>query len=769
MTANLKSLRTNFNFWDKAILLICICIGLGIAFLYPKSLSEILFVPVRVSVLNKTLQEVKNVRVHGISLRDNVIKKLKYSESNKKIVAFKKLILLIPRSDIEDFKQIQLSLGKNHFFYTRQQLIQNWKRIDNHLSEEMAITDYICFEAPSNVKTISILEKIDFIVPQMGLLINGNPKTLNIIKEFIVFFYTPVLFFILLILLLIFAICSLKYSILNKNTYLSMLLPERYYNHQRKFGWAHIAVVFISTFAVASFSSRLGIDVHHHGIMFQTAVSISEGKMLFKDIYFHYGPLTALLQSLAIDIFGKKLIVIQIETAFFYALISIFLWLIWVRFMRPILATITCFMCLCLAPYFEVVFFLPWPSVYSLFFLTLSLYMSILAIEKGNLQYLYLTGVTVSLTFWSKQPVGILLFLSMLSFYFIMHVLQKSDMKVILKEIGIFLAGNITISAVFFVWLLMKGAIKDWWVQCFIGIASWAFSSGGRGAAYKAVLSVKALFPHNCWTLFPLFAFLILVSVITNIVNKEKTDKQAQILLVILFVSLANWLNYFPVPTSGHFYWSATSLVGIFIFYLICLWKLIVKLLKLRKIVLSFGLVLLMLLCITIISQELIKKIDYGIKKHADYRYEVTKPDILSGMMVGHKSQVMALKKLNMAIQTYIINFPGTSLISLSNTNILFLTLVDNNKLFSPLPTIHPSSKIILETYRYREGLSKCIEQKKVLIFADEAKTFPGYRELTHISTMSTSLYDSGTWYLYAPIQTKCPQKRGYPESEKSL
>ena len=179
---------------------------------------------------------------------------------------------------------------------------------------------------------------------------------------------------------------------------------------------------------------------------------------------------------------------------------------------------------------------------------------------------------------------------------------------------------------------------------------------------------------------------------------------------------------------------------------------------KLRKKVLSLGLALFIYLFIIITGVELKTKIVRGIKRHAKYSYEVTKPDILSGMMVAHKSQVVALKKLDMTIQTYLTNFPGTNLISLSNANILFLTLVNNNNLFSPLP-LPTNAKILLKTYKYKEKLYKCIEQKKVLIFADKPKILPGYRELTHIPITPTLLYPDRTWYLYAPIQAKVKSK----------
>jgi len=579
-----------------------------------------------------------------------------------------------------------------------------------------------------------------------------NLSLLIIIKEYLISFHTPILFIVLLILLLSLVVFFLKYPGLNKSTYLSKILPKTYHNHPEKFDWVHIALVFILTFVIASFFSRLRIDVHHHGFMLQAAVNMSEGKMLFKDIYFHYGPITAILQSLAIDIFGKKLIVIQIETALFYALTSIFLWLIWSRFMKPALATISCVMWIFLAPYFEGIF-LPWSSVHSLFFLTVSLYVSILAIEKKKLRYLYLTGVTVSLTFWCRQPEGVLLFLSLLGFYLTLHILQKNNMKVMAKEIGVFLAGNITISIIFFAWIVMNNAFKDWWIQCFTAIASWAFASRGTGPMFN-ISSLKALFPGNFWILLPLFGFLTLVSVIFNIADKKKINKQNQAMLVILFVSLANWLNYFPTPCWRHCYWAATPLIGVAIFYFLCLWKLFVKFWKLKKNTLILGLALFIYFFVLITGVEFTKKIIWGIKKYAEYSYEVTKPDILSGMMVAHESQVAALKELDMTIQSYLTDFPGTNLISLSPVNILFLTLVDSNNLFSPLP-VPTNSKILLKTYNYKEKLSKCIEQKKALIFADKSQNIPGYYELIHISPTPPLLYPDRTWYLYAPVQAK--------------
>ena len=100
MTVNLKNLRANPNLWVGAILFICICIELGVIFLHPKSLHEIFFVPVKVSVLNEEFQKIENVKVYGIDLGNAI--KAGNLIGDKEMSPIKKLILSIPKDNIED-------------------------------------------------------------------------------------------------------------------------------------------------------------------------------------------------------------------------------------------------------------------------------------------------------------------------------------------------------------------------------------------------------------------------------------------------------------------------------------------------------------------------------------------------------------------------------------------------------------------------------------------------------------------------------------------
>ena len=71
----------------------------------------------------------------------------------------------------------------------------------------------------------------------------------------------------------------------------------------RKYG--HVAVVLILTTTVASFFSLLGIDAHHHGVMFKSALDVANGQMLFRDTFTPYGAMTILLQALVLKVFGN--------------------------------------------------------------------------------------------------------------------------------------------------------------------------------------------------------------------------------------------------------------------------------------------------------------------------------------------------------------------------------------------------------------------------------------------------------------------------------
>ena len=564
--------------------------------------------------------------------------------------------------------------------------------------------------------------------------------------------YLPFLF----VILFLYIVVTFLFRKRNRSNTTLSILCKNYYNKQSRPSYLQILFVFCLTVMIASAYSRLGIDVYHQGFLFHTTVKITEGKMLFKDIYYHYGALTALLQALAVWLFGKSLIVIQLQTALFYGFTSIFLWLIWSRFMPPVLATISSIICICLAPYYTWKF-LPWSSVHSLFFMALSLYLFIIFLEKNYLIYLYFTGVAVSLTFWCKQSVGFLLFFAILTIIIFIHIIEKTDINKTMKNIWLFFGGNLSVSIVFYSWLLLNGAVVDWWIQVFWGQFDWAFCNSNIDRTFsllETLLKLKqSLLPNNVWAIFPLVTILMFLCVLTDIDINKKIKTDSAVLLSLVFVSLASWHQYFPVPCPRHLYWAATPMIGIFIYYLWWTWKSTIALFKARKIILPMGLLLLAFLSSAFIGMQVSYNIKSGINKIDSYRVKVTTPEVLSGMMVTDETQAQSLREIDRAIKDYIKNHPDTTFISLSNTNVLFLTFIENNENFSKLPIPSFNSKFFSKIYNYNEKLVKFIKKKKPLIFTDVPWLFYDYYELSHVLTKPTSRYDTGSWYLYAPVE----------------
>jgi hypothetical protein len=89
-------------------------------------------------------------------------------------------------------------------------------------------------------------------------------------------------------------------------------------------GWAQRminsrAVLFTSLFVYFSFLFRFDPDIHHDGIMYTPALAFSEGLLPNKDAFAYYGPLSPIIQGVALKLFGANLITIRLLGACVFA------------------------------------------------------------------------------------------------------------------------------------------------------------------------------------------------------------------------------------------------------------------------------------------------------------------------------------------------------------------------------------------------------------------------------------------------------------------
>lgn len=319
-----------------------------------------------------------------------------------------------------------------------------------------------------------------------------------------------------------------------------------------------IVFIFFLTIGVAGYFSYLGVDPHHDGIMLKPASDIARGQMLFRDTFTQYGALTTILQAWAVAVFGHSLVVINLLTVFFYGLIAVMLWLIWSLFLPSYLATVACIIWLFQAPYHDPGYaFLPWPSVYALFFQLVTLYTLLQFLKTKKAVWQLIAGVAAALTFWCRQPVGFLLVGSII-FYFI--VLRIKKYKV--PSIKPFFISLIITHLIFFVWIITNHAFNDWFYQTIRFPATWATSASPE----KIILLMNFFYnmfpnsysPLSIWTLLPLVTLYL---GITYVLLKKINKTHAMVLLAVC-VNLASWLQYHPVNDPRHLYWAAAPMIG---------------------------------------------------------------------------------------------------------------------------------------------------------------------------------------------------------------
>jgi len=508
----------------------------------------------------------------------------------------------------------------------------------------------------------------------------------------------------------------------------------------------YIIFVFFLTFIISSFFSIIGIDPIHDGALFKPAIDIVEGKILFKDSFLQYGPLTSLLQALAILIFGKYLVVIRLLTSFFYSIISVLLWIIFSRLIDKFLNTFFCIIWILLAPFYF--FALPWSSVYALFFQLLALYFLIIFIERKKFLYLFLTGASVSLTFWCRQPVGMFLFILIVFFIIFLKFLLKNNTKFLLKSIILFISGFISIGLLFIIWLLMNNSLKDWWLQNIIHSIkwnSWRVDANDTGPI-KLLLRCLFVVGYNysfIWQLFPIVNLIIFFGYLAKLFKKRILEKKEIITLSIVFVSFASWLQYYPGPGSQHSFWAATPMIGLFIYFI---WKFIDTLVSLiykkirehhkdkpifqnkeSKTIYLLKITTTLIILFLIFSGSIGERLEFGFSRLEKNQILINSPKVLKGLQLN-KDDAIKYYRLGKIIEIFTENIKGINLIT-TGESALYLTFQENNENFSPMYSDLGFLNLFLYP-NYKEKLDNYIINKRPLIIMNRGQFIPNYYEI---------------------------------------
>ena len=326
-------------------------------------------------------------------------------------------------------------------------------------------------------------------------------------------------------------------------------------------------ILFVVTVLWFGTMARFGFDAHHDGIMLGAAAAVAEGKLIFKEVFSQYGPLTIVIQSIPVWIFGAEDLVIKFTTVFFYGLIAVLGTEIWERFLqRPFLwVWYGCFFLLC--PFYLVPFH-PWSSVYALFFMLLGLEGQLRFLEKEESCWLWLSGACAACAFLCRTPCGIVAFAAGAVLLMLKGYTSEAPGK--MGPLCLYTAGAGVIALLFALYLTCAGAWSDYLRQCFTFIFGFVVSRGGSWSWSQFADSMLPLtgasgFGNCIFALLPFLAIGAFMLALRPLFYHRKEQLKNNLpLLAAVMLALGSWHQYFPVPCVRHLYWAAVPAFGIF-------------------------------------------------------------------------------------------------------------------------------------------------------------------------------------------------------------
>jgi hypothetical protein len=283
------------------------------------------------------------------------------------------------------------------------------------------------------------------------------------------------------------------------------------------------------------YSSNWEVDPLHEGLTFPTAVAISEGKVIFRDIHSQYGLLQPIIEGFILSLTGPYLIVQRLVGSICVILISILIFLC-SKNLTKINPYIPAIAYLALTPNWNHVPSLEapitrstWPNSYGILFQMICIYLFILHHKKLKNYLLVLSGIALGISALARIQFTIISLILLILIAFFIIVQKKWNYAWMLL-------GYISSFSIFLISLMRQHAIAPMYNQT-IG----ALFDEGLNSVRGPSLSV--IFKTLIVTLIIMFLYLVIRKLIRN--------KLLHFLLLYFGIILLTFVVY-PKSTKYH-------------------------------------------------------------------------------------------------------------------------------------------------------------------------------------------------------------------------
>lgn len=456
-----------------------------------------------------------------------------------------------------------------------------------------------------------------------------------------------------------------------------------------------VLVTFLFSLAINAAFAPLGMmDFNHEAALFIPAVDLIDGKMLFRDSFSQYGPVPVVLMALAMSTFGKYVLVTKLQVALLYAIASVALYASW----RPIIGVRLALLSVIvwnLLTYHFLHVFLAWASSYALVFQCIGLYFIVQFTVSGNRALLVGVGVSAMLTILSKQNVGVYFLGAAIATLAAVAFCQRRSICAAAIDMLAVALGSLLVLGPYLVWLASNDAVNAWWLDNFIWPRRWSAAYGEQFSVW-AILDRLTAFrilgpnPYAPPDLQPdfIFALMPLVTLATTCyvglrILRRRTRELLPVLALCL-VSLASWLQFFPIPGIGHVWWSCAPMIGLMAWVL--------RELSRRLIVPRWQNTAMTVVVLLLLAWPVVHRFSYFLVNQVFKEPLVVERghNPLRGMILP-----VDLAKFTAEVETVIRKNMGSNPeVLLDSANGVYLAFIDNPKFFHPLWGV-PTPEII--------------------------------------------------------------------------
>lgn len=219
-----------------------------------------------------------------------------------------------------------------------------------------------------------------------------------------------------------------------------------------------LLVFVLSLFVFLPFS-RFGVDLHHDGIVFVSALLVRHGFRVHSEVYNHYGPILNWIQAVELLIFGDRLIVLRVSSSIALAASAAITYIYSRRFFGKIVAIGAVIAWVACTSFLNVdMQMFPWSSDYLLLgnsialLLASSIYVKSTKIQIRTMGIGFILGINC---FIKIHP----------SLLILLAVICGAIMFVGVRQTWKLIQGVIASFFIVFLLLFFFGSVSDWWLQ----------------------------------------------------------------------------------------------------------------------------------------------------------------------------------------------------------------------------------------------------------------------------------------------------------------